>query len=77
MFGVGWVELSLVVLLIWLITLSYFFWRTSGFLKRLFPKSGKEGSEAAILIREQFESLFTSVEDASKGEKVLRKGLMD
>lgn len=77
MYLTGWVEISVVVLLIWLIILSYFFWQSRRFLNQLFPKKIGQASDASLLIREQFEALLTSVEEVSKREKILRKKIKE
>lgn len=69
MYSVGWVEVLNLILLIWLIFLSYFFWREKQFLRQLFPK------DQNLDIRKKFEEVLGEVQRFGKKEQLLKKDL--
>lgn len=62
------------ILLFWLGILSYLFWKEKSFFNRLFPKkSNGADTNAALLIRDNFEKLVESVEGLYEKSEVLDK----
>lgn len=69
MYPVGWVEVAILILLIWLIILSYFSWRERKFLYKLFPKSDE------LDIRKKFDELIAEVEESARKNQIISKNL--
>lgn len=75
MYSVGPTDALVIVILVWLGTLSYFFWKERRFLAKVFPE--KIEGEGAILLREKFEGLLKAIKDTRQSEEALRKNLRD
>lgn len=69
MYSAGWAEILSIGLLIWLIIISYLFWREKSFLSQLFPK-GQERD-----IRQKFKELLERIDEFEKRGQNLAKGL--
>lgn len=69
MYSVGGAEILSLVLLIWILVLTYFFWRERNFLRQLFPTS--EGRD----IRQKLKELLGVIEEYGKKEAILVKNL--
>ena len=59
------------VLLVWLVVLSYLLYKERTFLKQLFPKDSSQD------IRAKFEEVLQSLEDTNKREEVLHRNLRE
>ena len=71
MYPVRAAEIFELVLLVWLLILSYLLYKEKAFLNKLFPKD-LDGD-----IRNKFEEVVKSLEEAGKREAILHKNLRD
>lgn len=69
MYSVGGVDLISLGLGIWLLALSYFFWKEKNYLRQLFPKSDQRD------IRNKFKEVLEAIEVFTKSEQIVNKHL--
>lgn len=66
-----------ILLIIWLSTLSYFFWKEKKFLDQLFPKTKEDlKDESALIFRSRLEELIRAVEESGRKSQILSKNLI-
>lgn len=59
----------LILLLFWLLILSFLFWRERRYLRELFPKSGERD------IRNRFKEVLEELEEFKRGDEVVARNL--
>ena len=67
----------LAIVAIWLVLLSFMFFRERSFLARVFPSSAREMGNEAIMLRSQLEDILTRLEQTAEREKITGKHLQE
>lgn len=62
---------------IWLVLLSFMFFKERAFIAKVFPQDLRAMSDEAVSLRSQFEKIISALEQAKEREKVTAKHLQE
>jgi hypothetical protein len=67
----------LAVVSIWLVLLSFMFFKERSFLEKVFPLDSRKMTDEAVVLRSQFEKIILALEQSKEREKVTAKHLQE